>query len=791
MKQARFLISLLLFLSLSGAAEAAQRHRFDLPAGRLENSAIALGQQARINIGIRDSRLAGRWVGALRGTYSVKQALRHLLAGSDAKAVLLDTSTWLVVPDPQRTMRQRAAHLPALRVNSPNPTKVRVVEEVIAEIVVTGSKRRLRLGDYPGSFAVLDGGDEILTGVRGSEALVERVAALTSTHLGPGRNKLFLRGIADSSFNGPTQATVGQYFGETRLNYNAPDPDLRLYDVDKVEILPGPQGTLYGAGSLGGIIRIVPNPADPDRMGGSASLGLSATQHGSSGADGAAILNLPLAGGRLGLRMLGYAQTEGGYIDDSLRDLEDINRTRISGGRLSFRAVSDNGWTVDLGTAGQLIEGDDAQFADRDAPPLVRRGHVQQDFRNSYFLADLVVSKTWDDLRLVTATGLVRQTLRERYDSTRSGGTPQVFEQANEIVMFSADTRLSNEVSRGIGWIVGASFISNRSEQERKLGAPEAPVPITGVRNSIAEATLYGEATIIASEAFRFTAGARFAHSRLNGSALDLPVQLIPFLSGVRASRSETSLVPSFGLTAKASPELSFYLRYQQGFRPGGLAVRGNFIQRFRNDRVASVEAGLRYDGSGGFSAAASFGHTDWRDIQADTIELGGLPTTENIGDGRIWTADLALAWTPVRGLKTEIGAVLNESKVTNPVPSINITSTAPLPNVARVNARFGTEYQTSLSDDLGLRLVGSARYVGKSTLGIGPILGKEHGDWIDARLAAYLDKDRHSFSLTLSNLLDEKGNRFAFGSPFTMVERPQVTPLRPRTIRLGWETRF
>src|SRR3546814_3098560 len=92
------------------------------------------------------------------------------------------------------------------------------------------------------------------------------MASLSSTHLGAGRNKLFIRGIADSSFTGPTQATVGQYLGDIRLSYNAPDPDLRLYDVDNVEVLEGPQGTLYGAGSLGGIIRVVPNAPNPDAM---------------------------------------------------------------------------------------------------------------------------------------------------------------------------------------------------------------------------------------------------------------------------------------------------------------------------------------------------------------------------------------------------------------------------------------------------------------------------------------------------------------------------------------------
>ena len=96
-------------------------------------------------------------------------------------------------------------------------------------------------------------------GAQGSEAVLDRLPMLASTSLGPGRNKIYIRGVADSSFNGPSQSIVGQYLGDVRLTFNAPDPDLQLYDMRRVELLEGPQGTLYGTGSLGGILRLVPN----------------------------------------------------------------------------------------------------------------------------------------------------------------------------------------------------------------------------------------------------------------------------------------------------------------------------------------------------------------------------------------------------------------------------------------------------------------------------------------------------------------------------------------------------
>lgn len=794
MRAANPLLACVLALSVAAAAEAAPRHRLDVPAGRMGDAVVALGRQARISIGIRDPALAARKVKGVRGALSVEEALRRMLSGSGAQAVPLGPGTWLIVraPAPARAPAKRKPPSPP----PPPPTpsmKPLPPQEIEADIVVTGSKRRVLLAAYPGSASFIDGDALALDGPGGTDALVERVAALTSTHLGRGRNKLFIRGIADSSFNGPTQATVGQYLGETRLNYNAPDPDLRLQDVERVEILSGPQGTLYGAGSLGGIVRILPNAPSLGSTEGVAAVGASATWHGEAGADLSAVLNMPLVEDRLALRLSAYAQAEGGYIDDSERGLRDVNDTRTLGGRAALRIGGGRGWTVDLALTGQRIVGEDAQFADRGAPRLTRRSRVAQDYRNSYLLADLVLTKEWDSLRLVSATGIVRQDLTERYDSSREDGPPLAFEQDNKITMLSADTRLSSEGPDGRGWLIGASFISNRSRQARRLGPPEATVPITGVRNAIFEAMLYGERSFGLASDVNLTLGARLAHSRLSGAALDAPAALAPTLRAIQASRRETSFIPSIALSARPSEEISLFARYQQGFRPGGLAVTGESIQRFHNDRAETVEAGMRWarPGRGGLNAAASLAYTRWRDIQADVIDFAGLPSTQNIGDGRIVTLDMRLDWRPLPGLSLDLGAVLNESRVTNPAPSIIITPSAPLPNVARVNGRFGVEYRAGLGGGLDLLLTASARYVGKSRLGIGPVLGEPQGNWLDTRLGFRVESGRHAFTLGLTNLADEEGNRFALGSPFTLVERRQITPLRPRTLRLGFETRF
>lgn len=268
---------------------------------------------------------------------------------------------------------------------------------------------------------------------------------------------------------------------------------------------------------------------------------------------------------------------------------------------------------------------------------------------------------------------------------------------------------------------------------------------------------------------------------------------LEPLFGRARARRDESAFLPSIALSYEAGPRLLLFARYQESFRPGGLAIFDDFIHRFRNDNLSTLEAGLRFGrpGAGAWDASASVAYTRWNDIQADTISLAGLPTTANIGDGRIYTLEVRAGWRPLPGLSFDAAALANDSLVTNPFPGIDIVSNFPLPNVADLSARFAADYRTMIAPGIDLRLNGSVRYTGNSVLGVGPILGSEQGEFVDVSLGARVERGRYAVSLTITNLLDEAGNRFAMGSPFTLIDRPQVTPLRPRSVRLGWQIAF
>jgi len=784
--------------------------RIDIPAAALGDAIRLLGQQSGASIGFRDPALRSLRARPVSGRLTAQQALRRMLRGTGARIRQVAPATYLI---------EKAPTPPVMR---PAPRPAPAVPDTPAEtdpqpvIVVTGTKRDVPLGFYPGGVQII-AGETLSSGdaAGGTDAIEARVASVVSTHLGPGRNKLFIRGIADSSFIGPTQATVSQYWGNSRISYSAPDPSLRLYDVGRIEVLEGPQGTLYGAGSLGGVVRVVPRAPDLWSTGGTAWIGGQAIQHGQPGIDGGAILNMPLAEGKLALRALAFGAIDGGYIDDTGRNLRDVNQVRTIGGRAALRYEPGDDWSFMLSGVGQRIKGEDSQYAERGGDGLSRSSATAQPYSNGFWLTDLVARKQWDATELTLSAGYAQQHVFEQFEGATlprpedpsfapsAMAAAASFRQSEDISMLTGEARLARRGENGTGWLIGASLLRNVATVDRDMQSGPFRSALTGIRNSVNEATLYGEMAVSPLRDLVLTFGGRLTHSRLSGRSQDvLRAVALRVDPEAETSRSETRLLPSVALAFRPDDRLTLFARYQQGFRPGGIAVRRDFIQRFEGDRLYTTEGGLRYGGPG-FDLSASVAWTRWKDIQADLIDGFGFPTTSNIGDGRVFSVGFSGAWRPAPGLEFDAALYLNDSKVTSFVWILQAPDTAALnktgrgedysrlPNVADASARLGFSYAAGLTQRLDMLVRGYARYVGKSTLGVGPILGQLQGDYVDSGLELRVGDETRSISLALTNLLDTRGNRFAFGSPFLLRDGNQITPLQPRSVRIGLDLAF
>lgn len=773
---------------------------FDIPAGRLSNSIRTLARQAGISVASRESGLRRLRVRAVRGALSPREALRRLLAGTGYRAVAVSGGF--------RIERAPATRAPTRRVAPASPEPP--IAPRAPPIVVEGTKRALAASDYPGGVKIISLDDPAALGAGISlDTALANEPAVNGTALGSGRNKIFLRGVADSSFNGPTPSTIGLYLGEQRLIYSAPNPDLKLYDAETIEVLEGPQGTLYGAGTIAGLVRMNPRAPDPSTIESEGWASGGYTKSGGLNWDAGAVANVPVADDAA-LRVVGYGGEESGYIDDRARRLTGINTASHYGGRAALAFGVGPDWDVSVSGFGQHTESRDGQYVDQRFAGLERASRAGQPFRGRIYGGALTVQGALGVLELTSTTGLVDHALRSVFDSSilvQSDGTPgfaepsgplsgaaiqrgrQIFRETRAIRLLSHETRLSGGDPDGVSGLVGASALRNRDTQRQIVinlepGAPDPP-PFANLTYRLDEFAVFGEGSLALSEMWKVTAGARVLYTSVSGERSFGPTDVVEPRDG------PVRLLPALALSWRPDDRWMAYIRAQEGFRTGGVTIERDLnndpdVAQFDPDKVRSVEAGLRASlgKTAPIELALTAHHSDWDDIQADILDRNGFPLTRNIGDGRVTGVDGSVRFRGSDGWDLTVLAAFNDTQVGRLLPDGGVRSAA-LPNVPDVSAlaRVGKRWTLRDGREAGAAVTG--RYVGRSFLDLDQLARVEQGDFGSIDAALWWEGKRWGVRLEALNLTNTRGNRFAFGNPFTARREDQATPLRPLTVRV------
>lgn len=775
-KTAAALAVVALTLALTPTTVAARERPISIPATTLDVALMTLSRDLGIDIistepGLR--RIATRGV---RGRLSARSALDRLLANTGYRAVAVHAGAFRIERAPVRpvALPRRISPAPA---PAPLPP---------GDVVVTASKREIPLLRYPGSVTILD--VDTTTPGRHGGTLAEASRAipiLQSTQLGRGRNKLFIRGIADSSFNGATQSPTSIYLDDVQLNYSGNDPGLRLYDMQSVEVLEGPQGTLYGSGAIGGVIRLTSTPVDLRRSAAAMEGGLTATTGGAPGGDVAVMINQPIVDGRLGVRAVAYSARSGGYIDDLRRGLTDVNVDTTRGGRLNLSLRTANDWQVEASGAAQWIDSRDGQYAEANAGPLARRSTIAQPFDNQLLFGRFTTSRSWgSELHLLIATGLVSYRSDEQFDATLLPTTPVIYRSNHRKRLISHETRLSRSLPGGHSWVLGLTLVDDRDVLARSVATPGGERTIIGVTNVTRSASLFGESTVAVTPSLAITVGARGTTGRTDGSPSNTPTSG-SFVRGRSTGRVDPTLAASWQLASR----LAAFGRFQTGYRTGGLSVAPGIgrVADFRSDSITVGEMGLRRTSTGatGLALSASLSLAHWSNIQADLISRRGQPYTDNIGDARITAFEASADWRPIAGLRAQGAVLITDNRVSGPIADLSVRNNRRLPETPPFAAHGALSYEWS-AGDVTPRISAGVDHVGRSVLGTGDLYDISQGRFTVFGLAGTVRRGPVELSVDIDNLTNIRANRFAFGNPFSFALREQTTPLRPRNIRVG-----
>lgn len=676
----------------------------------------------------------------------------------------------------------------AVRPMPPRPQAEPVpVDQPHPDIIVTALKRAAPFLSVPATVRVVSPTRlHAAGGLAGSDALTAEMPALSMSSLGPGRNRLFLRGIGDGPLNGFNQGSVAILLDEARLNYDAPDPDWALVDIDQVEVLEGPQGPLYGTGALGGIVKISTRLPRLDRIEGRADAGAALTQDGDLSFSQSMALNLPIMTGRLALRAVAYRQRQAGWID-TVSGSTDGNVEDLAGGRATLRWVPTDDWTVDLTGAFQGRRARDSQYVDGDLDPLKRPDRAAEPRDLDAGLAKLTVKGRVGTLELTSLTALSGQEAAAIYDATplaaifgASGQT--LVEDDRNYHLFDQEFRLGNSGRNLVNWLVGASLIRASTQASIQADDGEQRLPVLNLKRDVSEAALFGQADLAVTSTLRVEGGGRLFVSKVNdeGEA-----------SGEDRNAGKRSLRGAGSLSLSWSPahDRTFFLRAATAYRPGGTNAPAAATQRtYDADELASVEAGARVRLGRAWSIDATAFGARWQHVQADELLANGLIATRNAGNALNAGIEADVTWSPLAQTSVRAGFLVQSARLEGGGNSgIEDPRLPAVPNVSlRLRASHGFRIgRWNGTVESGLQ------YVGATHMSFDPTLDRRTAARLLLDAGLRFDDGGWSFGLTGQNLANSTADIFAFGNPFRVRTVPQRTPLRPRTIGASIGRRF
>ncbi|APV48971.1 TonB-dependent receptor [Betaproteobacteria bacterium GR16-43] len=565
----------------------------------------------------------------------------------------------------------------------PKPEGAQKVES----ITVTATKRESSLQDVPFSINAQTEEDIRRSGSQTLEDLSRNIAGVAIQNLGPGQSQVSIRGVASGQIvrdQPGVKEQVGVYLDETAISMSLFTPDLDLFDLNRVETLRGPQGTLYGAGNIGGTMRYITNAAKLGVSEGVVEVNANKISGGSAGGGLKAALNVPMSD-TAAARMVAYYTRFGGWADAlGPGGAKDVNEGDRIGGRLSFTFQPSRDLTIMPRIVYQKSTYDGFNREEKynlyanpytTTVPPVTFGEDQQyllqreKFEDKTTIADLVIKAGLGFSELTSVTTYTDRNILVSRDASALTGSvsvdlkfptagvllPSRLNDTTDFKGFTQELRLASTAKGPLQWLAGAFYAdSDRKYAQRLptpgydavtnavLGAGTAAGAANGfpadspynadIPYNLKQYALFGEVSYDITNQLTGTAGLRYYDYKEERTFKSGGL----FANGDNASDETKSngTNPRFLLAYKMSPGVTWNAQASKGFRLGGVndplnlplcstqdrAIFGGY-QRFSDESLWNYEVGVKTQHPGFRFNAAAF-HTQMKDLQV-TLDAG------------------------------------------------------------------------------------------------------------------------------------------------------------------------
>ncbi|MDR6512628.1 outer membrane receptor protein involved in Fe transport [Novosphingobium capsulatum] len=710
-------------------------------------------------------------------------------------------------------------------------------EEPGDTIIVTALKTSQRLIDVPAPVTALSANtltEQNLTNIRD---YFNRIPGLQ--YSGQAVHSLSLRGITTGGATNPTLAVLVDDvpFGSATANGDTDIPDFDPAILSRIEVLRGPQGTLYGAASLGGIIKYVTQDPSTTQFTGRVEAGVSTVAHGGQGNSLRGSLNVPLIKDRVALAVSGFYRRDPAWVDNTDSNtgqfLANANHQRQWGGRAALLLRPVDNLTITLSAIRQRLRTEnsglvdfksDTDFNSVNADPYSVTRVLGQPSRSQF---DVYSARAVLDLGKVQVTSVTGWNVNESvpYQDLTSifggllgryyPGLSSVFlTNSHRATRFSQELRLSGS-STALDWMLGGFYSvehANISQTMLLMNASGSLIdtPYVGAGPSTyRELAAFGTVTGHLAPGLDLQVGGRYAHNKQDNLSTVATTGVAQYIFGFSSSEEHrTSESPFTWLVSPSwhiTRDVMVYARVANGYRPGGTNTLADGVPgTYRSDRVVNYEAGAK--GSvleGKLDFDLSVFQIDWSRIQLQNTSANELTFTTNGAKARSRGVELAGTVRPWTGGAISGNATFTDAVLTQALPAATDGGSAlvgakgdRLPNSARFTANIGLDQKVRLGEGVSGSLGVNYAWTGKRPgdfLNSLAAAGRErqmlpsYGQ-LDVRAGVALDAG-WSVNVFARNLTDERAVLYAINRNGTTAPYGRYIP--PRTVGVQFAGSF
>ena len=820
----------ILGISLAGEVPAAIRKPTNIPAQDLGTALRAVARERELYVIFAAQDVDGLRTAGAAGTLTPDEMFQQLLAGSGLTYRFIDDQTVTILPE--HATREGAgvhatdnavvpggkteetssrARFRLARVDQADASPAAAVGQggantapgQLAEIVVTARKRAERLSDVPIAVQAATAEDLYQLGAHSFAEYSRTLAGVQSVEAGSGRDQIFIRGVAAPQGYIGMESAVGVYLDDVPISEGMNQPDLNLYDIDRIEVLRGPQGTLYGSASLGGTIRIITNHPDLSTPAGSIDTELSDTKHGGSNPSYSATVNLPVVTDRAALRAVVYGRNLAGFIDDPVLGKRRVNDEDTYGGRATLRVQPTDALTMDIKAMTQHTHIGGDNFIDEVAGNslmLDQYRNIREPFvdRSQVYNGTVVYRAAAFTVESSTSFNHRQRDVYNDFTGLNILGNGALTPSYQRFVAKSLtqELRLSSAEVKPFSWLIGAYFNRTRNEFFQTVDSAGAGqlfgLPSDNVAQLFQDTTskqraLFGEIGYTPINRLTLTGGIRVAALTLESNSLRDGLIIGAVLQNAGSTTQHAS-APKANISWKVTDGALAYVQATKGYRIGGVnATIGTlngfvFPASYGPDSLWNYEVGFK---GSALERRVNFDldvfYIDWKNIQLD-LQYGGFDYFANAGNAvsRGLEAQSALQLSTSVQLGGQV--TFTDAKLTSTTVGVGQEGDR-VPFVPRFAGSAFAEFGTDVgSGRVYLRLDG--QYVGTAYTGFGATGNFRYGGYAMTNLKLGMDRKAWRFGVFVKNIFDRRASLFAQPYLAGVVDSAEsVTVTRPRTV--------